>query len=257
MGKDAFEDPELRALRASMRPAAGGLRWSRVLTGVLIVACVTFALAYYLPLARAHETLAARFGELNSKIDSANRAADEARAKAKELGDKAQTLEGQLTALQQRETTGGDASRAIKSGLESKLAKPIAAEQAAVGIAGGQGVASISLGYLLARGKLEVSPQGKAALCSVASASSGRALRVVAVVDKKDIPGALAAKLKTPLDYGLAVAGLASKTLLDQCKVAPTKLSATAVPVEPPAPPKLDGKKLNGPRVELWLESAP
>jgi len=254
MVKAAFEDPELRAMQSSMRPAAGQLRWGRVLTGILVVACASFALAYYLPLRRAHETLNLRFVELSSKVDSANRAAEESRGRTKELSDKNQTLQSQLDEAEQRGKADTDASRALKSGLESKLQKQVAGEQAAVGSAGGQVVASLSLGYLLSRGKLELSPQGKLALCSVASASSPT-LRVLAIAGKKDIPPALAAKLKTPLDYSVAVAALVTQTLIDQCKALPTKLSASGVPAEPTPAPKLDGKKLSGPRIELWLDS--
>jgi hypothetical protein len=240
-----------------MRPAAGQTRWGRVLTGVLVVACVTFGFAYYLPLQRAHETLTLRFSELKSKVDSANRSAEEARTRAKELGDKSQSLQTRLDELQHREQAGAEASRGVKSALESKLQKPIAGEQAAVGSAGGQTVASLSLGFLLTRGKLELSPPGKLALCSVAGASSNAAIRVLAVAGKKDIPAALAPKLKTPLDYNLAVAALVTQTLIDQCKAPPGKLSASGVPEGPASSPKLDGKNLVGPRVELWLDNAP
>jgi hypothetical protein len=257
MGKDVFEDPELSAMRAAMGATAAPVRWGRVLTGVLVVACATFALGYHLPLRRAHETLTAHFTELKSKVDSASRAAEESRARAKELSDKNQTLQSQLDELQHREAASAETSRAIKSALESKLQKPIASDQAAVASAGGQAVASLSLGYLLTHGKLELSPQGKLALCSVASASSSLNIRVVAFVGKKDIPAALAPKLKTPLDYSVAVAALVTQALLEQCKAAPSKLSATGVPAEPASAPKLDGKKLSGPRVELWLESSP
>jgi TolA-binding protein len=256
MAKDAFEDPELLALRTSMRPAAGQIRWGRVLTGVLLVACAAFAFAYYLPLRRAHEMLTARFSELKSKVDVTARAAEESGGRAKELSDKLRQLQSELDEGQQREKAGANASGAVKKTLESKLQKPIASDQAAVGSAGGQSVASLSLGYLLTRGKLEVSPQGKLALCSVASASSSPVIRVVASAGKKDIPPAQAAKLKTPLDYSLAVAGLVTHTLIDQCKAAPAKLSATGVPAEPASTPKLDGKKLSGARVELWLDSS-
>jgi hypothetical protein len=252
-----FEDPELQAMRASMRPAAGQMRWGRVLTGVLVVACVTFALAYYLPLRSAHSALTAHFTELKAKADSASRAADEAKRQVKELSDKNQTLQGQLDAAQQREKAGVEASRSLKSALESKLQKQIASNQAALAIAGSHAVASLSLSHLLTRGKLEMSPQGKTTLCSVAAASGSHRLRVLAIASKKEIPAALAAKLKTPLEYNLAVAQLVTRTLADQCKLALTKLSASGVPAEPAAGPKLDGKKLSGARVELWLESTP
>lgn len=256
MGKDPFEDPELQAMRASMRPAAGQVRWGRVLTGVLVVACATFAVAYYLPLRRAHETLAARFAELQSKVDAANRAVEESRGRVEELGEKTQTLQSQLDGVAQREKARVEAGRALKSALEGQLQKPIGGGQAAVAVVDGRVMASLSLGYLLARGKLELSPPGKVALCGIASTSSKHAIRVVAIAGKKDIPGAVALKLKTPLEYNLAVAALVTRTLADSCKASPTQLSATGVPAEPAASSQLDGKKLAGPRIELWLEPA-
>jgi hypothetical protein len=125
-----------------------------------------------------------------------------------------------------------------------------------VGSVNGQAVATLSLNYLLTRGKLELSPDGKAALCGIATASSKRPLRVLAIADKKSIPPTLAAKLKTPLDYSGAVAALVAQTLLDKCSVDAAHLSATSFPAEPPASGNVDGKKLSGPRVELWVESA-
>jgi chemotaxis protein MotB len=256
MGKDPFEDPELQAMRASMRPAAGGVRWGRVLTGAVIVVSVTFALAYYLPLRRAHEALTGQFTDLRAKVDSANREAGEARARAKELDEKQQAVQSQLGQLAQRDQAAGEATRSLKGALESKLQKQISTEQAAVAVTTNRAEVSLSLAYVLSRGKLELSPPGKATLCSVASVSSNRGLRVLAIAGKKDIPPAVAAKLKTPFEFNLAVAQLVAKTLLEQCKVDPAKLSAGAVPSEPASGPKLDGKKLTGPRVELWLESS-
>jgi chemotaxis protein MotB len=255
MGKNTFEDdPDVQAMRASMRPAAGPMRWGRVVTGVVVVACATFAFAYYVPLQRAHSTLSQRFGELQSQLGSASRALEESRSQTKALAEKQQALESQADQAKQTDKTRSEASQAVKSALESKLQKPIAKEQAAVGVAGTQVVASLSLAHLLTPGKLELSPQGKLTLCSVAGASNDRTIRVLAIADKKSIPAALAAKLKTPLQYSVAVAQLLTETLQDKCSVAPARLSATGVPAEPVARPKLEGKKLTGPRIELWLD---
>ena len=146
------------------------------------------------------------------------------------------------------------ASQAIKSGLESKLQKAVEKNQAAVAVANTQAVASLSLAHLLTPNKLEVSPQGKLTLCSVAGSSKDRPMRVLAVADKKSIPAPLAAKLKTPLQYSVALAQLVTETLLDKCSVPAGRLSATGVAAEPAGPAKLDGKKLSGPRIELWLD---
>ena len=104
-------------------------------------------------------------------------------------------------------------------------------------------------------GKVEVSPQGKVALCAVATASGERPIRVLTVTDKKGIAAALAPKFKTPLQYSAAVSQAVAEALLDKCNVSPARVSAVGVPGEPSAGPKHDGKKLSGPRVELWLDS--
>jgi multidrug efflux pump subunit AcrA (membrane-fusion protein) len=254
MGNNAFEDdPDVQAMRASMRPAGGSTRWGRVLTGVLVVGCVTFALAYHLPLQRAHGLLGQRFSELSQQVGSATRAADEARKQVKELTEKQQALESQAEQAKQADKSRTDASQAVKGALETKLQKLLSKEQAAVGVAGTRAVASIAIGQVLTAGKVEVSAPGKATLCGVAGASKDGAIRVVAVADKKSIPAALLAKLKTPLQYSSAVAQAVTEAL-EKCGVAPARLSATGVPAEPSASVKVEGKKLAGARIELWLE---
>lgn len=258
MGKNPFEDmdPDLKAMSASMKPAAGPVRWGRVATGILVVGCVTFGLAYYLPLQRAHETLTRSFAQMQTQMDTANRGVKEAQAQTQEATEAKQALEGQLNELKQLDKARVEASRSATSALENKLQKPLGKNQAALASADGQAVAALSLSFLLSPGKLDVSAQGKEALCSVASAANKKTIRVLAVADKKSIPPALAAKLKTPLDYNSAVAVLVAQTLLDKCSVEPARVSATGFPAEPAANPKLEGKKLAGARVELWLDGS-
>ena len=55
---------------------------------------------------------------------------------------------------------------------------------------------------------------------------------------------------------GARLAEVVTRTLIEQCKAAPTKLSASGVPADPAPAAKLEGKKLEGTRVELWLETA-
>jgi hypothetical protein len=258
MAKNPFEelDPDMKAMGASMRPSASPIRWGRVATGILVVGCATFAFAYHLPLQQAHETLTKSFAAMQSQVETANRDLKEAQARAKEENENKQALQSQLDEAKQLDKAHAEASRSVTSALDSKLQKVVAKNQAAVGAADAQAIAALSLGYLLTPGKLDVSPQGKEALCSVAGASNKKTIRVLAVADKKSIPAALAAKLKTPLDYTSAVASLVAQTLLDKCSVDPTHVSATGFAAEPPANAKLEGKKLSGPRVELWLDTS-
>ncbi|MEP7053094.1 MAG: hypothetical protein ABJB12_22200 [Pseudomonadota bacterium] len=258
MSKNAFAemDPDVKAMRASMRPPGGAVRWGRVLTGVLVVACATFAFAFYVPLLRAHEALTKQFVALQLQVESTNRSLQEARDQAKQSSEQKQALQDQIAQTKRGEKSASDASASVKSALEAKLQKPLAKDQAAIGTAGGQAVAILPLTYLLGRGKLELTPDGQAAICGVASASNKKTIRVLAIADKKAIPAPLTSKLKTPLDYGAAVATLVAQTLLDKCGVGSAQLSATSFPSDPPDNAKFEGKKLPGPRVELWLDAA-
>jgi chemotaxis protein MotB len=254
MGKNPFEemDPDLKAMGALTRPSGGSVRWARVATGVLVVATLTFAFAFYLPLREAHQALTKLFSELQSQVETANRDLQIARREAKDSIEKQQALQEKIDQAKQLEKSADPS--AIKSALEAKLTKQLAKDQAALGTADGQAVAALSLSYVLTKGKLAVSPDGKAALCSVASAANKKTIRVLAIADKASIPPALGAKLKTPLDYSSAVATLVAQTLLEKCSVEPAHVSATGFPVEP-ANPKLEAKKLAGGRVELWLDT--
>lgn len=255
MGRNAFEDdPDVLAMRASMQPTQGSMRWGRVLTGLLVVGCATFAFAYYLPLQRAHTTLNQRFGELQTQVDTANRGIADAKKEAKEAEEQRRSLESQADANKQSEKARGEQTQTLKSTLEGKLQKALAKDQAAVGTTSTQAVASLALSQLMTPNKLEVSQPGKALLCGLASAGAERPLRVVVLAEKKSIPPALAAKLKSPLAYSVAVAQVVTEALADKCNVPAARLSATGLPAEPARPAKVDGKKLSGPRVELWFD---
>jgi hypothetical protein len=255
MGRNPFEDdPDVQAMRSSMRPSGGPVRWGRIATGVALVGCLAFGFGYHLPLQRAHASLNQHFAELQTQLEKADRAADEARKQTKALEEKQQTLESEAASAKQAEKARLEASQAIKSALDAKVQKLAAKDQAAVGVMGGSAVVSLALGQVLTAGKLEVSAPGKVTLCSVAAAAGSRSVRVTVVADKKSIAPALAAKLKTPLQHNLAAAQAVAEALIDKCSIAPERLNAGGAGGEPAAPGKLDGKRLAGPRVELWLE---
>jgi flagellar motor protein MotB len=255
MGKNRFEDmdPDIQAMRASMRPNAAPVRWGRVLAGVLVVACATFAFAYHLPLQRAHQTLTSQFSELQSQVDTANRSLEEARGQVKTLTEKRDVLENEIKEQAAAAKSQNEGVSDVKQAVESKLKKAIGKDQASVGVDGGKVVASIALGTMLSRGKLDVSGEGKTMLCDVAQASGKRSIRVLAVSDKS-VPAPHSTKYKTTWDFSTAVAASVAQTLADKCNVDLNRLSATGFGGEPPAGPKFEGKRVAAPRVELSLE---
>jgi hypothetical protein len=257
MRKNPFEevDPDLKAMRGSMR-SSSPVRWGRVLVGIVVVGFATFAFAYYLPLQKAHETLTKRYAELKSQAETTSEQLEQTRGQAKAASEKSQELEGQLEGIKQREDARAKASRSLKTTLDSKLQRLSSKGHAAVGVSGSVVAAALSLPHIVSP-KFEVVPLGQLALCNVSAAADKRTIKVLTLVDEPSIPSGLTAKFPTPLEYASAVSALVARTLLDKCKAEPSRVSAVGVPVEPSAAPQLEGKRLTGPRVELWLEAAP
>jgi hypothetical protein len=88
------DDPDVAAMR-SMRPRGGGTSWGRILFGVLLVGCGTFAFAYYVPLYRAHSALVGDHARLRGELEGAQSAAKEAQGEAKTLREKNEELQAE------------------------------------------------------------------------------------------------------------------------------------------------------------------
>src|SRR6186997_3437598 len=107
------DDPDL----AAMRPRGGSTPWGRVAFGVLFVGCGTFALAYYLPLNRAHHALADDHAKLRGELTNVQQNLTKVEAELKEATAKRDELDEAVKKQEARTSGQADAASTLKSAL--------------------------------------------------------------------------------------------------------------------------------------------
>jgi chemotaxis protein MotB len=249
------DDPDIQALRSSTRAQRGSAPWAGLLVGVALVACGTFIFAYYVPLYRAHQTLASSHDRIMQQIKSLEDTLSQAQATIKSEVAKRETIEAEK---RQRESTTKSSAgelESVRAALSQKLEGPIGKKQAAVALDGDRLVVVLASNALFGAGKVEVSGGGKNVLCEVGKAAGPRTVRVETSTDDGGVPALL--KLKYTSEWALASAAAASvaNTLEEKCSIASAKLSATGFSNKPPRK-ALEGTKISGLRVEIEIGGA-
>ncbi|MFZ5894287.1 MAG: hypothetical protein ACOY0T_24715 [Myxococcota bacterium] len=226
MARNPWEDdPDLQAF-AGRR--SGGMPWGRVFVGLIVVTGLTFLGAYYLPLFRAHDTLAAEH----------QRAVDQTRTLERSLADtkselqKAAARRDELEAERQKRESGSASAASQLEGTRSELAgkldKFIKKNLADVSVKNGVVTVSLADAVVLAPKKLEVGAGGKQILCDIAKAAGSRALWIHALDGGAEPDPALAAKYSGAWAVRSARAASLADALETKCHVPPTRLQALA-----------------------------
>jgi chemotaxis protein MotB len=245
-------DPDMKAMRVSMRPQRGSSPWAGLIVGVALVACGTFIFAYYVPLYRAHQTLATSHARIMEQIKASEDRLTQAQATLKSETAKTQTLEAEKR--QRDSATKGSAGELepVKSALAQKLEGAISKKQAAVALDGDRLVVAFASGALFSSGKVEVSGSGKNVLCEIGKAAGPRPVRVEAMTDEGGVPALLKLKYTNPWALSGAAAASVADTLEEKCNVQSSKLSASGYSNKP-ARKALEGTKISGLRVEIEI----
>jgi flagellar motor protein MotB len=244
------DDPDL----AAMRPKRGAMPWGRVLIGVLVVACGTFALAYYLPLHRAHRSLTDDHTRLRGQLESASNSLKQTQSDLKEAAAKRDELEADREKRESASKGRSAEAQTLKTKLASSLEKFSKKKLALVGADDAGVHVALSTGLLFGAGKLDVTASGQIALCEIAKASGSRPLRVIGIAS--DVPAALQAKFASAWVYASAAAASAADVLESKCSVAPSRLTS-----ERPGAARAPGSTFGGDvppatRVEVVISSS-
>jgi chemotaxis protein MotB len=216
MARNPWEDdPDLQAFAGR----SGGMPWGRVLVGLVAVAGLTFLGAYYLPLFRAHDTLAAEH----------QRTVDESRTLAQSLADtkselqKAVARRDELEAEKQKRDSGSASVASdlegLRSDLSTKLDKFIKKNLADVSVKNGVVVVSLADSLVLLPKKLEVGGGAKQVLCDVAKSAGSRSLWIYAVDDGSEPDAALEAKYPGSWGVRTARSAAVADTIETKCNV--------------------------------------
>lgn len=244
------DDPDVAAMR-SMRPGGGGTSWGRILFGVLLVGCGTFAFAYYVPLYRAHSALVSDHSKLRGELENAQSAAKEAQGELKTLKEKNEELTAERDKRESAQKSAGAGATSLRDAVLTAIDKAVKKKQGVAAVEDDGVRAGLAPSFVLSTGKLEVSGSGKEALCAIAKASGTSVLRVSAVASDGDVPAALKAKVESGWAYAAAVAGSVAEALESQCSVAHARVTlgspSSAAAFTSQSPPT--------PRVEILLEN--
>ncbi len=249
------DDPDL----AAMRPRGGNTPWGRVLLGVLVVGCGTFALAYYLPLNRAHHALTADHARLRSEVEAVQQKATKAEADFKAASDKRDELEEQVKKYEAKASGQSDDAVSTKAALAAAVDKAAKKKLASVGADAAGARVAIAPGVLFTAGKVEVSASGQSTLCAIGKAAGSRSLRVSGVAKDDEVPAALKSKFASAWGYTSAAAAEVASTLHEKCGIAGSKLYAEGSDGSRPAVQAFSAEKPPAPRIEILIvgEAAP
>jgi hypothetical protein len=245
------DDPDVAAMR-SMRPRGGGTSWGRILFGVLLVACGTFAFAYYVPLYRAHGALVGDHAKLRGELEGAQSAVKQAKEEAKTLQEKNEALQAEQDKRDSAKKAAGAGAESTKSAVLAAIDKAAKKKQGVAAVEDEGVRAALAPSFLLASGKIDVSAGGKDALCALAKAGGSGVLRVSAVASDDEVPAALKTKYESGWAFAGAAAGSVAQALESQCSVPRARVSFGA----PSTAPAFTSQSPPSPRVEILLETA-
>ncbi len=219
---------------AEMSPAnSGGSRGvfntSRVVTGLSVIALVTFGLAYYAPLssahsalAKEHETLSVSHTGTSTQLEKTTEQLAETQKERDELASKLETIDKAKERLESKRTT-------LVKELEEKLSKEIEGKSAKVEEEGNAVVVTIDNTQIFNSHEATAHKSGRTLLCNLGKALKGAEGRVEVgghTEDKKVTNSILRREYSNVWD---ATAGRAVGALrvLESCGVSGKQLSAS------------------------------
>jgi hypothetical protein len=244
------DDPDVAAMR-SMRPRGGGTSWGRILFGVLLVGCGTFAFAYYVPLYRAHTALVGDHAKLRGELESTQSATKQAQSEAKTLKEKNEELQAEQDKRDSAKKSAGAGAESVKSAVLAAIDKAVKKKQGAAALEDDGVRAGIAPSFLFSTGKIEVSGGGKEALCALAKAAGSGVLRVSAVATDDDVPASLKSKYESGWAFAGGAAGSVAETLEGKCSVPHARVTLGS----PSTSPAFASQSPPTPRVEILLET--
>lgn len=248
MGRNPWDDDaDMQALRGGR----SSTRWGRVFWGLVLVGMATFAVAYYLPLFRAHDTLTAEHVKVLKDLQTQKQTLESQNAELKRVSARKEELE-----IAQQKVASGDAAAStaldgVKSQLASKLDRLSKKNLAEVGVAEGRLVVGVADAGIFNPRKLELSPSAKPWLCELANAAGNQPLRIRALDDNAPPSGPLATGYSTIWPLRAARGAVVAEALEGLCSVAGTRIEVQGVGGSARPNSALPGSKLPASRIEI------
>jgi chemotaxis protein MotB len=215
-------------------PPKGGLRaklsLGRILTGAIVVASVTFGLAYYVPLSNAHSALAQAHSSLTSSNAGTSVQLEKTTQQLMDTQKERDELAAKLKAVDDAKESAAQTVAAAVDRAKEKLDKITASKQAQFGDSERGLSIWIDDAKLFRPHQVSVHPPGRKVLCAVAAAlkdSEGK-IQVGGHAQQAEVKNfALKADYATAWDVSAARA-VGALRVLESCGLSGERLRAVA-----------------------------
>ena len=205
-----------------------GTRWGRLFLGLLFVATATFVAAYYVPLYRAHQRLAAQYSEVNQRTQQLNDQLGKAQSELKAASDQRDRLQAEHDQGESSQKSRADQLEHARAALSTKLDKLVKKGAVAVVVDTGALFVVFDSATLFLPQKLDVNPGLRSTLCDVVKSSEAKSVAAHgAIADGAVVPPALAASYPGAFGLTAARAAAVAQVLQETCQVPAAQLSAT------------------------------
>ena len=233
---------------------ARGTNWGRVFTGLLVIAAATFAVAYYLPLYRAHQRLGDQYRELTARSRGLSEGVSKTQVELKMVASQRDQFQSEHDRLERAKKNDDDRLESARGALKTKLDKLVKKGTAAVVVSGGSLFVAFDSAFLFQSRKLELTPAGRTLLCDVVKSTQAKSVAVRdSLTEGATIPPALAASFAGPWALTAARSAAVAQAVQDACAFPAAQLSATGNATGDPIAAQLGSFKAASDHVELEL----
>lgn len=231
-----------------------GTRWGRVFSGLLVIATLTFVVAYYLPLFRAHQKLAQQYRDLDARAQGLSDTVSKTQVELKTASAQRDQLQGEHDRLASAKKSDTEQLERMRGTLTTTLEKLLKKGSAAVVLSGGSLVVALDSALLFQPQKLELTPSGRTLLCDVVKSTAAKSVAVRdSLTEGGTVPPALAASYAGQWALSAARAAAVAQGVQDACAFPAAQLSATGSATRDPIAAQLASLKTPLDHVELEL----
>lgn len=228
MARNGWENMDVMSgSHGAARPGVGFWGW---MLRLCVVAGLTLAGAFYVPLYRAHKELTAEYESLNQRAESIGQELGVMRTELAATKAKRDELEARRGMDQTRERASRELVEQTKTDLDSKLARFVGKGTLAVAVRQNRVVVHFPAAITETAAHTDVGVETRIALCALSAAVIARGPTDVSVVSRDDASAAEPGKSRAPWEGAAERSALLARVLVEKCKYPIEHVEAVARP---------------------------
>jgi flagellar motor protein MotB len=227
MARNAWENMgDATGMTPGVRQGVGFWGW---MLRLLVVAGLTLAGAFYLPLYRAHKVLSSEYETLNQRVQTLDQELGGLRTELTQTKAKRDELEARHGMDQTRERATHELAEQIKTDLSGKMSRFIDKGAMAIVVRQNRVVVRLPQAVTQATGHADVTADARIELCALSSVVAARGAMDVRVLARDD-GSTDADKARSPWELTAERSAAVARMLVEKCKYPSEHVEAAARP---------------------------